>query len=58
MDLLRRFSRSKVTFRKYSSWVFCPSHWKGVWDLGTKQEVETVIRTPRERLGVLFRQTW
>jgi hypothetical protein len=50
MDLFRRCSRRRVTFRRYSSRVFWASHWKGVWDLGTKQEVDTVMRMPRERL--------
>ena len=35
------------TRRRYSFMDTCASHWKGVWGLGTKQEVLTVIRTPR-----------
>ena len=39
--------RSKSTRRWYSSRVICASHWKGVKGLGTKKEVETVMRRPR-----------
>ena len=40
-------SRSSFTRREYSSIVTCGTHWKGVCGLGTKQEVDTVMRTPR-----------
>ena len=52
MDLSRfRASRSRSTRRWYSSRVIWASHWKAVWGLGTNQEVDTVIRTPRALLG-------
>ena len=51
-------SRSSFTRRWYSSMEICPSHWKAVWGLGTKKEVDTVIRTPRRGSGVVSRQAW
>ena len=57
MDLSRfRASRSRPTRRWYSSTGIWASHWKAVWGLGTNQEVDTVIRTPRLGLGVYSRQ--
>ena len=58
MALERMASFSIFCFRMSSSLLSWGNHWKGVMGLGMKQEVDTVMRTPRLRLGVETRQTW
>ena len=43
--------RSSSTRRRYSSIDTCGSHWKGLCGFGMKQDVLTVIRTPRCLFG-------